>query len=228
MVRVSAIKLDFPYTQEYIVYPDISSSVNFTLTENVLMDMTCFGLPSNSRSILGILNSKLVEVYLNSVCVKARGGYLRLKSQYILNIPLPDDFENTMLGKLVEDSLQFNLLVHNQTNQFIKFIKSHIDVSITRKLENWHELSFGEFIIELKKTIKATNKLRAKKNIDPIAVLTKKDEFEWMDLFEENKIKANELQMLIANTENEIDQMVYKLYGLSEEEIKIIENNNRL
>jgi len=28
--------------------------------------------------------------------------------------------------------------------------------------------------------------------------------------------------------ERQIDQMVYKLYGLTEEEIKIVENSNRL
>lgn len=219
------IKLDFPYTGEYIVYPDISSSVNFTLTKNVLMDMTCFGLPSSSRSILGILNSKLIEVYLNSVCVKARGGYLRLKSQYILNIPLPYDFENTTLNKLVENSLQSNWSVYNQSNQFIKFIKSQVDISITRQLENWHGLSFGDFIKELNKAIKATNKERVKDSLAAIPELSKKDEFEWMELFEENKKKAQELQAQIAKTEKEIDQMVYELYGLTEEEIAIVENN---
>ena len=53
--------------------------------------------------------------------------------------------------------------------------------------------------------------------------LTKKDEFEWMDLFEENKKKALELKAEIDQTDKEIDRMVYELYGLSEEEIKIIE-----
>lgn len=53
--------------------------------------------------------------------------------------------------------------------------------------------------------------------------LTKKDEFEWLDLFEENKKKAQELQTQINQTDKEIDAMVYELYGLTEEEIKIIE-----
>ena len=46
-----------------------------------------------------------------------------------------------------------------------------------------------------------------------------------MELFEENKKKAYELQLQIAQTENEIDQMVYELYGLTEEEIRIVENS---
>ena len=55
--------------------------------------------------------------------------------------------------------------------------------------------------------------------------MNKKDEFEWMELFEENKQKAVALQTQIANTEKEIDQKVYELYGLTEDEIAIVENS---
>ena len=42
------IKLNFPFREDYIVYPDISSTVNFTIAKDVLIDMTCFGLPTLS------------------------------------------------------------------------------------------------------------------------------------------------------------------------------------
>jgi hypothetical protein len=51
--------------------------------------------------------------------------------------------------------------------------------------------------------------------------LTKKDEFEWLDLFEENKEKAQALQTQITQitqTDKEIDAMVYELYGLTEDD----------
>ncbi|WP_299215817.1 hypothetical protein [uncultured Dokdonia sp.] len=44
-------------------------------------------------------------------------------------------------------------------------------------------------------------------------------------MFEENKKKARNLQTQINQTEKEIDAMVYKLYGLTEEEIKIVEGS---
>jgi len=53
--------------------------------------------------------------------------------------------------------------------------------------------------------------------------LPKQDEFELMDLFEAQKAKALGLQQEINETDNEIDKMVYKLYGLTEEEIRIVE-----
>ena len=44
-----------------------------------------------------------------------------------------------------------------------------------------------------------------------------------MELFEENKKKALELKYQIEQTDREIDRMVYDLYGLTEEEIRIVE-----
>jgi hypothetical protein len=46
-----------------------------------------------------------------------------------------------------------------------------------------------------------------------------------MELFEENKKKAHDLKIQIDTTDKEIDQMVYELYGLTEDEIEIVENS---
>jgi type II restriction/modification system DNA methylase subunit YeeA len=44
-----------------------------------------------------------------------------------------------------------------------------------------------------------------------------------MQYFNEQKQKADELKTNIDKTEREIDQMVYELYGLTADEIKIVE-----
>jgi len=46
---------------------------------------------------------------------------------------------------------------------------------------------------------------------------------EWMQYFDQQKTKALALQTVIDDTDKEIDAMVYALYGLTEEEIKIVE-----
>ncbi len=46
---------------------------------------------------------------------------------------------------------------------------------------------------------------------------------EWMELFEEKKAEAQTLKTEIEKTDKEIDQMVYEIYGLTEDEIKIVE-----
>ncbi|GGW49912.1 Eco57I restriction-modification methylase domain-containing protein [Arenibacter certesii] len=146
----------------------------------------------------------------------------------------PDDWRKLKLPKIncnrlkefAIDTISFSSLFHKISTSFLKYLISKYKLEKTsRKLEEWHELSFGDFIKELNKAIKTTNKLRTKEDLAFIPELTKKDEFEWMDLFEENKKKAQELKTEIASTEKEIDKLVYELYGLTEEEIGIVENS---
>jgi hypothetical protein len=45
-----------------------------------------------------------------------------------------------------------------------------------------------------------------------------------MQYFETEQTKANTIQQTITQTDKEIDTMVYKLYELTDEEIKIVES----
>jgi hypothetical protein len=80
--------------------------------------------------------------------------------------------------------------------------------SISKNLETFYEYDFKSFLSELKKQ-KVT--------------LSLEDQSEWKEYFEKTKLKINQLQIEIEKADNEIDQVVYELYGLTEEEIKIIE-----
>jgi hypothetical protein len=53
--------------------------------------------------------------------------------------------------------------------------------------------------------------------------LSLEDEAEWMQYFNKKKTEAKALQSEIHRIDKEIDQMVYALYGLSQEEI--VENS---
>ena len=44
-----------------------------------------------------------------------------------------------------------------------------------------------------------------------------------MSYFNEQKAKAQALQAQIDRTDKEIDRLVYALYGLSEEEVEVVE-----
>ncbi len=80
--------------------------------------------------------------------------------------------------------------------------------NVPKKLEEWYLLSYAEFIKELgKKKIK----------------LSLSDEAEWESYFTQEATKALELKSKIEATDKEIDGMVYGLYGLTEEEVKIVE-----
>jgi hypothetical protein len=84
------------------------------------------------------------------------------------------------------------------------------NLKLTKKLQNWHELEFKDFLKELQKA-------KVKLNLS--------EEAEWMHYFSEQKQKAQTLKSEIDKTDREIDQMVYELYELTEEEIGIVEEN---
>ncbi|MCL5991676.1 MAG: restriction endonuclease subunit M, partial [Bacteroidetes bacterium] len=94
-------------------------------------------------------------------------------------------------------------------NEFIEFIKNKFPVEkLSSKLQSWYELDYKGFLEELTKA-----KLRI-----PLI-----EQFDWQSLFNSKKSKALELKSVIDRTDKEIDRMVYELYGLTEEEIRIVE-----
>jgi hypothetical protein len=112
--------------------------------------------------------------------------------------------------------LSLNKDFQAQTQKLSSYIGSQYQLEkLSGKLSSWFELDFPDFIKELNKVIKTAKG----------TPLTKKDEFEWMELFEENKKKALALKAEIDQTDKEIDKMVYELYGLTEEEIQIVEGS---
>ena len=80
--------------------------------------------------------------------------------------------------------------------------------NLSNKLQEWYLLSYSEFIKEL-----------AKKKIK----LSLNEEAEWESYFTAEAKKALDLKAQIEKTDKEIDQMVYALYELTEDEIKIVE-----
>lgn len=163
--------------------------------------------------LLALLNSKLMNVYFKNVHID-----YNIKPKYIEKLPIKK--VAIEVQALYRDEVSSIILLNNDfilfRIRFQDYISSQFNLEkLTRKLQNWHELDFADFIKELNKAIKKAGG----------TPLTKKDEFEWLELFEDNKKKAQELQTQITQTEKTIDTMVYDLYGLTEEERDIIENS---
>ena len=182
----------------------------------------------SNKYLSAILNSKL-STYLYRLLSSETGRTMaQVKPVLLSQLPFIAP-EITIVQKieslydLISDEIKSFTSIQDK---FLKYLYHQFRIEkFSRKLENWQELDFGEFIKELNKAIKVTNKSREKEGQEPIAVLTKTDEYEWLDLFEQNKKTAQNLQFHITQTEKEIDQMVYELYGLSEDEIKIVEQS---
>ena len=99
-----------------------------------------------------------------------------------------------------------NWLLQKKSTNFLKVVKQTFALEkISTKLETFYNLDFDGFLKELKQKV------------------TPKTKLEWLEVFEETKKSLQEIQSQIAATDKEINALVYKLYDLTEEEIKIVE-----
>lgn len=164
----------------------------------------------DDKFYLGILNSKVMWFFLKNTGTELSGGYFRFKTNYLKPFPLPEiPSSPELLISHVNLMLSLNKQIQEVSDKFTRTITRKFEIeNLSKKLQEWFKLSYPEFIKEL-----------AKQKIK----LSLSEEAEWEDYFNQEKAKAQNLQTEITKTDKEIDQMVYELYGLSEEEIQIVE-----
>ena len=198
-----------------IIYPRINNQCNFYLDskgEVFLLDNNFF-ISSDSKGLLALLNSKLVYYYLKNVCTTLQGGFYDFRRDKISTIPISAKFSDyeDRLGDLSETLINLTENFNSSIQRFQRTIQRKFNLEdLPKKLQDWYLLTYAEFIKEL-----------AKKKVK----LSLSEEAEWEDYFETESKKAQDLKAQIDKTDKEIDQMVYELYGLSEEEIGIVENS---
>ena len=135
-------------------------------------------------------------------------------------IPKTSEIQQTNFCKKVKQIEKQTSSLETLQNNFISLLSSKFSLNkMSNKLIQWNYYDFSTFTKELDKVRKKT----AKENETEYNKLSLSEEAEWMQYFNEQKQKAEELKAEIDKTDKEIDQMVYELYGLTEEEINIVE-----
>ncbi|WP_303924877.1 Eco57I restriction-modification methylase domain-containing protein [Draconibacterium sediminis] len=171
-------------------------------------------IPTENKALLGILNSKMGWWLITKYCTQIQNG-CQLIWKYFGQIPVPELCESE-LNVLVDKMLLLKKKEQKVTTAFTLDLKSQLNIGkLSRKIENWYELKFSDFIKELNKLISASEDKKPDES----------EENYLMQVFENRKADVKRLQAEISITEKEIDQMVYRLYELTEEEIKIVEGN---
>ena len=162
--------------------------------------------------LLSILNSLFIKSYWQSRFSDNKELFPKVKGYQLKQIPIPDITNTDQLPfiELAVKMLELHKELYNTQSKFISRIQSNFQLeNIPGKLEKFYDHDFKTFMGELKKQK---------------VVLSLKDQDEWDDYFNSYKHDINTLQTEIAKTDREIDQMVYELYELTEEEIAVVEN----
>ena len=211
------IKL-FENTKIVVPYLSNKSQMSFDLQGNFYTNDKCSSLrlkkdyENNYLYFLSILNSKLLWFFIKNTSSEFTGGYFAFTNLFLNPFPLTEiplnEFEFSQKSLLM---LSLNKELQEQSQKFQRTIQRKFELDeLPKKLQDWYKLPYSEFIKELgKKKVK----------------LSLSQETEWEDFFIKESKNVLEIKANIDITDKSIDKMVYELYGLSEEEIAIVENS---
>jgi SAM-dependent methyltransferase len=199
-----------------IAYQDICNSNTFCLEESfAYLANTCYFIPNGDSALLGYLNSKAAWYLLAGMTNIARGGYLRLRSEFVEKLALPN-FTKSQHEKIMKltklctitarDRFSVDLIVRSRI-----FADLGGKQALSRKLEDWHALDFAAFRAEVKRAFKAD--------------IPVKERAQWESYLKENAAKVASLSAAIAAAEREIDELVYQAFDLTPEEIALLESS---
>lgn len=165
------------------------------------------------KFILSLLNSRLLNFRYKSIGKQTGSGVFEYFANGIGKFPIPKislPNQKPFIEK-ADQMLSLNKALQETASKFQRTLQRKFETleKLPKKLEQWYELSFAAFVKELKK----------KKITLPLA-----QEAEWEDYFLAAQEQALTLKAQIDATDAQIDTMVYELYGLTEEEIQIVEN----
>ncbi len=169
----------------------------YLLQDNVILEKT----PDMTLEyLLVLINSRIIQFLLTTSNIAVTQSML-----WKLRIPKISLIEQKPFIERADRMLALYSELHDKSNSFLKNIstKYHIE-KVTRKLEKWWELDFADFIKELK------------------AKISLEEQEELMLYFDKRKTELRDIVARIDATDKEIDEMVFELYGLSEEDKRVV------
>ncbi len=168
---------------------------------------TIWLIPTDNKGLLALLNSKMGWWLISKYCTQIQNGYA-LNWVYFNQIPIPRDLST--LTPLANEMIRLHERLRELKAQFYESLECE---KLSKKLLEFWRLGFEDFITELAKCkkIKLKDKLEERKFKE-----------QWKELFMLDKTSANKLIDEIDSLSERINTEVFKLYNLSNDEIKMI------
>ena len=202
-------KLIFRQTSDCLIGTYISSGFIMRNNTHILLEKENSNL--NLKYVLSILNSKLLDWYYWTINPEHGEALAEVKAFHLGLLPIKVISKENQQPfiELADKMLSLNADLQKSTQRFIKRVKENLNpAKISSALESFYTMEFSDFVKEL-----------AKQKVK----LSLKQQDEWEEYFAEYKENCVLLQEQINTTDAEINQLVYKLYDLTEEEISAVE-----
>ena len=202
------------FSKPKIMYPNMTSLFPFIYDEKGFFGndktfmITANDDTVNLKYITAILNSKLCKLWIWYNCPELQGGTREIRKVYFENFCIPLDTDQQSLADLTDLQMQHVSQLQDKRSRFLRKLSNNFEgLKITAALQQFDQMDFKGLMAELKK----------QKIHIPI-----KEQDEWEDAFNERVAECQELSAQIKATDEEIDIKVFDLYGLTEEERKIV------
>lgn len=169
---------------------------------------------------LAIFNSRLCWFFISNTSSEFAGGYFVFSNLFVNPFPIPDlssvEYNDVKiaLAELANTMLSLNSQLQEKRSRFHRRLSENLDgVKITTALQTFDQMTFGEFTAELKK-----QKIHLS--------LSQQDEWEYY--FNKNVSECQQLTQQIDTTDQEINLRVYRLYGLTYEEVQTVDPETKI
>ncbi len=204
------------FATEKIIYGHFAHERIFTFEKDGFFsnDKSYF-IPNATFDLLALLNSKVAWSFIKSISPAVRGGFHELRVQYVEKLPIPeiDPKSRLKLVKFAQVSTEAAKQRIEVQSGFRRRVINDLAPPDRQKLTGKHEsfwtLDFAAFRAEVTKAFK---------NEIPV-----KDRDGWEKYLAEKSAEVVELTAQIEAAEREIDAIVYKLFDLTPDEIKLLE-----
>lgn len=174
-------------------------------------------IPKADWFLLALLNSKVHWFTLTGMAPPVRGGYYECRVQYVDKLPIPKATkeQKMALGKLAQQCQEAAEARYKAQQEVVRRIpdlaSNPTAAKLTGRLQAWWELDFPAFSKEVEKAFKQAIPLKQRN--------------EWEAYLADHRKQVDELTHRIVYLEQQINQQVYGLFGLTADEVKVIEGN---
>lgn len=173
-------------------------------------------VPGGTADLLSLLNSSLTWLFLTGISPAVRGGWHELRVQYVEKLPIPVMAETARLRLVALGGSSISLSsdcfeVESAVRHRILDLATSGHHKLSTKLHDWWTLDFAAFQAEVKRQFHHE--------------ISVGERDQWERYLAENSARVKALTTQIEDAEREIDQIVYRLFDLTADDIRLLEDS---